>query len=125
MIIDTDIIIWYMKNNENAARLLDKNRGFYMSTITYMELIQGMRSKKELLALNAALQIWQAKILQVNEVISTRAMIYVEHLFLSHSLKVADALIGATAVIYKKPLYSGNDKHFSVIGELDFQKFVP
>ena len=45
MIIDTDIIIWYMRDHPNAVKLLDLNTGFSISVITYMKLVQEMRNK--------------------------------------------------------------------------------
>ena len=61
MIIDTDVIIWYMKNNLAAVELLDNGQGFYISVVTYMELVQGMRNKHELKALKEALRIGRQK----------------------------------------------------------------
>jgi len=62
-----------------------------------MELVQGMRNKKELNSLRKALHIWNAKILYISEEISAKAMFFVEQYFLSHSIQLADALVGATA----------------------------
>ena len=48
MIVDTDVLIWYSRNNEKAKELLHSLRGFPISVITYMEIIQGVRNKQEL-----------------------------------------------------------------------------
>ena len=48
MIVDTDVLIWYSRNNEKAKELLHSLRGFNISVITYMEIIQGVRNKQEL-----------------------------------------------------------------------------
>jgi predicted nucleic acid-binding protein len=42
-------------------------------------------------------------------------MFYVEQHYLSHSLKLADALIAAAAVSNGTPLLTGNDKHYNII----------
>jgi predicted nucleic acid-binding protein len=42
MIMDTDVLIWYMLGNENARKAIDNTGRFSISVITYMELIQGM-----------------------------------------------------------------------------------
>ncbi len=123
MIVDTDVIIWYMRDHPQAVELLDSNKGFLISVVTYVELVQGMKNKNELHALKIALRLWEVNILQINEVISTKAMFYIEKYFLSHSMQLADALIGSTAIIYQEPLHTGNLKHFSVFTELDIHPF--
>ena len=123
MIVDTDVIIWYMLDLPKAVDLLDSNKGFLISVVTYMELVQGMKNKKELKALKTALKLWKVKILQIDEVISTKAMYYVEQYFLSHSMKLADALIASTAILHQLSLHTGNLKHFSVFKDLDIHPF--
>ena len=123
MIVDTDVIIWYMLDHPKAVELLDSNKGFLISVVTYMELVQGMKNKKELKALKTALKLWKVKILQIDEVISTKAMYYVEQYFLSHSMKLADALIASTAILHQLSLHTGNLKHFSVFKDLDIHPF--
>ena len=43
------------------------------SVVTYMELVQGMRNKRELGVLREAVRGWQAKVLQLDHEISARA----------------------------------------------------
>ena len=123
MIIDTDVLIWYMRGNENARTVIDNTDRFSISVITYMELVQGMRNKRELNSLRKALHAWGANILYVSVDISAKAMFYVEQHFLSHSLQFADALIGATAVTYGMPIITGNDKHYKVMKDVQINKF--
>ena len=125
MLIDTDIIIWYMRDNPNAVDLLNSNKGFLISVVSYMELVQGMRNKREFKALKTALTIWKSKLLQIDEAISTKAMFYVEQYFLSHSIRLADALIASTAVLNQIPLITSDLKHFSVFKELKVHPFKP
>lgn len=125
MLIDTDVIIWYMRGNSNSLYALEKNKGFSMSVVTYMELVQGMRDKHELGVLRKALKSWGTKIIYITEEISSKAMFYVEQHYLSHSMQLADALIGATAVSHGLPLLTGNTKHYKVIKEIELSKFKP
>jgi len=125
MIIDTDVLIWYMRGNDNALQLIEKTDNFLISAVTYMELVQGMRNKNELNTLRQALHAWNAKILYISEEISAKAMFTVEQYFLSHSLQLADALIGATAIDYGLPLLTGNDKHYKVIKGMRIKRFRP
>jgi predicted nucleic acid-binding protein len=91
MIVDTDVLIWYLKGNENAFDIIENSNNFSISVVTYMELVQGMRNKKELNSLRQALKIWNTQILYVSEEISAKAMFFVEQHFLSHSMPLADA----------------------------------
>lgn len=125
MLIDTDVIIWYMRGNANALKALEKHKGFTISVVTYMELVQGMRNKKELAALRKALKSWSTKIFYITEEISSKAMFYVEQHYLSHSVQLADALIGATAVSHGTTLLTGNDKHYKIVKEIKLSKFLP
>jgi predicted nucleic acid-binding protein len=125
MMIDTDVLIWYMRGNEKAYKLIENMNSFFISVVTYMELVQGMRNKVELNELRKGLRIWDTKILYLNEDISMKAMFYIERHFLSHSIEIADALIAATAVVNATPLLTGNDKHYKFISDLELQNFRP
>ena len=125
MVIDTDVLIWYMRGNEKAFQLIENTDNFFISVVTYMELVQGMRNKKELNNLRQALHAWNTKILYISEEISAKAMFVVEQHFLSHSMQLADALIGSTAIAYGLPLVTGNDKHYKVMKEIQIKKFRP
>ncbi|WP_035277764.1 type II toxin-antitoxin system VapC family toxin [Desulforegula conservatrix] len=125
VLIDTDVIIWYMRGNENAFDIIENSNGFFISVVTYMELVQGMRNKKELTCLRKALHGWNTKILYVSEDISAKAMFFVEQHFLSHSIQLADALIGSTAIAYGLPILTGNEKHYKAMGDIKINKFIP
>ena len=125
MLVDTDVLIWYLKGNEKAYQIIENSSNFFISVVTYMELVQGMRNKKELNNLRKALHIWNAQILYISEEISAKAMFYIEQHFLSHSMQLADALIGATAIAYGNPILTGNDKHYNVLKDLEIKRFMP
>jgi len=63
MVIDTDVLIWYMRGNEKAYQLIENSKNFFISAITYMELVQGLRNKQELTKFRKALNGWNAQIL--------------------------------------------------------------
>ena len=122
-LVDTDVIIWYMRGNEKAADVLDNMSSIIVSAVTYMELIQGMRNKAELSSLETTLTTWKATIFPITEEISDSAVSLVKQYFHSHSLMLADALIAATALHYQLPLLTGNDKHYRMIADLILEKF--
>jgi predicted nucleic acid-binding protein len=125
MVIDTDVLVWYMKGNQNAYKVIENSKHFFISVVTYMELVQGMRNKNELNNLRKALNAWGSKILYISEEISVKAMFFVEQHFLSHSIQLADALIGATAISNGLPILTGNDKHYKILKDLQIKKFRP
>jgi predicted nucleic acid-binding protein len=125
MLIDTDVLIWYLRGNSNAQNIIINNIPFKISVINYMELIQGMKSKNELRILQKYLKKWTVEIIQINEHISTRAMFLVEGHFLSHSLGLSDAIIAATSLERQEILLTANDKHYKFIPNIQVRKFRP
>lgn len=122
-LIDTDVMIWYLRGNQKARSIIDSGKPFCLSMITYMELVQGMRNNTELRLLREALREWGTRIIYINEEISAKAVFYIEQFYLSGSLEMADALIASTAVINGLELLSGNTKHFKIIKELSLKQF--
>ena len=125
MVVDTDVLIWYLKGNQNAFKVIEEAEIFYISVVTYMELVQGMRNKNELVALRRALHAWKTKLLYLSEEISIKAMFLVEQHDYSHSIRLADALIGATAISHGLPILTGNDRHYRILKGLQTKKFRP
>jgi hypothetical protein len=39
MLIDTNVLIWYMRGNTKALDELEKHKSFSISVVTYMELV--------------------------------------------------------------------------------------
>lgn len=124
-LVDTDVIIWYMRGDARAASTLHKLDRLAVSAVTYIELLQGMRNKEEARILRATLKNWDTPILPISEEISGKAVAYIEQYFLSHSLRLADALIGATATINGLPLLTANQKHYRILPDLVIKKFRP
>ena len=123
MIVDTDVLIWYSRGHQKAIDVIHSLDRFSLSVVTYIEIIQGVRNRKELNAFKKALGILNAQVIQIDELISTKAMFYVEQYALSHTMELADALIGASAVIKQLPLITGNEKHYKHLPEIKVQKF--
>ena len=122
-LLDTDVLIWYLKGNKKAYNLIHSLNNFCISSVTYMELVQGMKNKQELKNLQKTLKQWGVKVIFISEEISAKALFYMEEYFLSHSMELADSLIGATCTNYGMTLITANDKHYKVIKELDMQVF--
>jgi predicted nucleic acid-binding protein len=125
MVIDSDVLIWYIRGNKNAQKVINNNMPFKISVINYMEVIQGMKDKKELKLFQKYLKKWSVDILQINETISTRAMFLVEDYFLLSSLELGDAIIASTALENQEIILTGNDNHYKFIPNIQLQKFKP
>ena len=48
MLVDTDVLIWYLRGHKGTAQFLDSLRQIRLSAVTYMELLQGCRNRQEL-----------------------------------------------------------------------------
>lgn len=125
MIIDTDVLIWELRGNLKAREIVHLNIPFSISVVTYIELLQGMRSKKELQVFIKQFSEWGISILQINNNISSRAMMYIENYGLSHTMQLADALIAATAISFSDILLTANEKHYRHIPNIQIKKFTP
>ena len=125
MLIYTDVLIWYLRGNEKAKKIVNENIPFKISVVSFMELIQGVHDKKEQAVLQKQLKRWSTEIIQINENISTRAMYFVEDYFLSHSMELGDAIIAATALERHERLLTANDKHYKFIPNLVLNMFKP
>jgi hypothetical protein len=125
LIIDTDVIIWELRGNIKAQSIIHANIPFSISVVTYIELVQGMRDKKEMNSFIRQLSKWDVEIVQINNDISTRAMIYIEQYALSHSMELADSLIAATCINESESLLTANDKHYRHIPNIQIKKFIP
>ncbi|MHB1689022.1 MAG: PIN domain-containing protein [Ignavibacteriaceae bacterium] len=125
LLIDSDILIWYMRGNPKAYNVIEEQNGFFISVVSYMELVQGMRNKRELIVLRKTMRNWNAKILYINEDISAKAMFFVEQHYLSNSIVLADVLIGATATSNGIKLLTANIKHYKILKNIELETFKP
>ncbi|MGQ0547597.1 MAG: PIN domain-containing protein [Betaproteobacteria bacterium] len=123
ILVDTDVLVWYTRGNARAAAALEGLAGMALSVVSYIELVQGVRSRRELAGLRATLAALEARVLQIDELISAKAMFYIEQHFHAHSLQLADALIAATAVAAGCPLLTANIKHYRAIGDVEVRRF--
>ncbi len=123
MLFDTDVLIWYLRGNSNAADLLDQTLAPQISVISYMELMQSSRGNEHTRRIRSFLSEFNFVIVPLSENIGHRALIYMEELGTAIGLSVMDALIAATAVETDNNLTTGNFKHFAPIDELRVVRF--
>jgi len=125
MLVDTDVLIWHLRGYPQATRRLDELGALTLSAVSWLELLQGMRNKAELLAVKKMLERRSATLLPVTGAITLRATELMESLTLSHGLQMGDALIAATALDHGLPVLTANVKHFGAVSGLTVEAFVP
>jgi len=125
LIIDTDVLVWYLRGSCRARSVVENSVPFSISVVTYMELVQGMKSKNEFRLFQKQMQQWDTDIIQIDREISSRAMFYVQEYALSHSMMLADALIAATAVQRGDAIITANEKHYRFVPSIECRKFSP
>ena len=124
-LIDSDVLIWLTRGHVGAAQRLGQINTWRISVVTYMELAQGCRDKAELARLKKGLAARNTDVLQVTPAISERAAELVDLLALSHGMRLADALIGATAIVHGATLITANTRHFEAVQNLVIEAFLP
>ncbi len=125
MLIDTDVLIWFLRGQSSARDAIAQTRSVELSAVTYMELVQGVRDKEELRMLRQTIRLNAWRILPLTEVVSYRATLYVESYALSDGLRVADALIAASAVQCGAALMTANTRHYKCIPDIALEQYRP
>jgi len=116
--IDTNIIIEYLKNKDFLANY--NLQELFINDIVIMELYQGARNKNDLAFIKKEIAIFQ--VLKTNQEIITLAQQIIEKYSLSHNMKIMDALIAATAMVYDLELMTLNQKDFKYLTQLNLKQ---
>ena len=125
MIVDTDVLIWYMRGNARAQRVIDDLGRFEISAVTYMEVLQGIRNQGELRTFKRFLVERGIACISIDPSISDRALYLMERYALSHAMKMGDALIAATADIRGETLLTGNVADYRMLSGIRLSHFKP
>jgi len=120
-LVDTSIIVDYLRQNERAASFLNSLKPVIISMITAGEIYQGAKDKKELRSIKELSQFF--KILPINESISHLSLKLLEKYVLPSGLLIFDSIIAATAMQNDLTLLTGNLKHFKIIKGLKVEKW--
>jgi predicted nucleic acid-binding protein len=114
-LVDTCILIDYLRGNENVYDLFVNNQDIHisMSTVTMMELMLGALNKREVNYIQKAFK--NIRIIYINEAISKMAEDLVIKYAKSHNLQIDDALIAATSIVMNIELITDNISDFQYI----------
>ena len=125
MLVDTDVLIWFLRGQHSARKALVECRFVELSAVTYMELAQGVRDKEELRRLRRTVRLNAWRVVPLAEDISSRAIMYIESYALSDGMRLADALIAASAVQSGATLLTANTRHYKCIPDIALEHFQP
>jgi len=125
VIFDSDVLIWFLRGDAHAVTLIDSTADRAVSIVTWMEILQGARSKGDVKTIRDLLQRHRFRVLPIGEAIGYLAAGLIEQHPLSHGLRIQDALIAATAIENGATLATGNARHFRVIAHLEVKAFHP
>ena len=110
-LLDTDIIIEYLRGSERAVRFLEGIEGdLFLSAITVAELYSGVRGKEEEEALEQFLMAFE--VLPVGTELAKRGGLYRRDYRPSHGTGLADALIAAAAEAAGAILVTFDRRHY-------------
>jgi len=113
------------RGHTGAVQRLAQLLPWQLSAVTYIELVQGCRSKTELAQIKKGLTMSRAHVLPMTAGITERAMALIESHALASGLQLGDALIAATALEHGLTLLTGNKKHFAKLPGLTLEIFKP
>lgn len=125
MLIDSDVLIWFLRGHPKATVRLALLPQWRISMVTYMEIAQGCHTKAELMQTKKGLELRDTEMFPVSPTISQLAADLIDSWAHSHGLRLADALIAATALELDTPLLTCNTKHFKHIPGLSIEPFLP
>jgi predicted nucleic acid-binding protein len=114
LLIDTDVLIDYLRGRAEAVSYLEGlTEPLSVSAVTVAELYAGVREGAERTALEKFLAAFD--VIPVDQAIALAGGLYRRDFGNSHSTGLADALIAATAEGRQATFVTLNDKHFPML----------
>ena len=120
-LVDTDIIINYLKGREIARdfllRIIDESVSGFFSVITEAELLSGSRNADDDAVIYSILDCMEA--IEVERNIAVTAGKLRQKYYAAYRTELPDAIIAATANEYELILATANEKHFNMFTEIE------
>lgn len=116
-LLDTSFLIEYLRHDNEKIKDFLRREDYCISSVTVAELIQGVRSKRELFTLVESCE--NITEMYIDKKISREAIELLKKFNLSEGLMFLDALIATTALENKLTLVTANLKHFRKIKGLN------
>ena len=116
MLVDTDILIDFLRGDADAADFLEENiDGIRISAVTVAELFQGVREGNERALLTSMLSTMT--VLPLTSEIAEMAGLFRRE-YRNTGSGLADCMIAATAAHHGLPLATLNGKHFTMLHDI-------
>lgn len=114
MLVDTDIIIDYLRGQKDAVTFLEHHiEEIHLSAMSVAELFQGVREGKERRQLDAMLEAFT--LLPMDIEIAAAAGLLRRKFRDKFGCGLADCIIAATAIHHEMPVFTLNTKHFRML----------
>jgi predicted nucleic acid-binding protein len=120
---DSDILIWCLRGDPLAGRLVNAESDRATSVVSLIELLQGAGSPAQLKTARDFVHKMEIRLLPVTEAIGNRALALIERHAPGDGLQLGDAMIAATALEHDDTLFTGNVRHFRAIRGLKIKRF--
>ena len=118
-LVDSDVLIDYLRNRQGAADYLDSLGEWAYSVVTAMELLTGAANQKDVKRLDKILGDFRE--MPLSQEIGSQARELMKAYAKSDGLLPLDALIAATAIKAEMKLSTKNRKHFRNIEGLEIE----
>ncbi len=116
-LIDTDVLIEYLRGSGQAADFLEELKGdLLISAITVAELFSGARGSDELDALDQFLLAFE--VVPVDEPLVRAGGQLRQEYHARHSVGLADALIASSAMEREAELVTFNRRHYPMVEDV-------
>ena len=120
-LVDTDIIINYLKGGRKARdflmKIIDERTEGFFSVITEAELLSGARNADDESAIYSILDCME--VIEVERNIAVTAGRLRQKYYTVYRTELPDAIIAATASEYNLVLATANEKHFNMFKEIE------
>jgi predicted nucleic acid-binding protein len=122
IVIDTDVLIWLLRGNEKVKEMfkkaIEETEGLlYITPIQIAEIHAGMREKERE---KTQKLLDSFSVIEIDKEIGKLAGEFVKRYGKSHSVKLADALIGAATIVRGMKLWTFNKKHYPMFNKKEF-----
>ncbi len=125
VIFDTDVLIERFRGSEKAETFVRTCPPVLrkISAVAYMELLQGASAPRELRTIRQYIEKNFSEVVPLTEKTTHQAIRLIERHALPHGLRVADALIAATALVHSFHLATANERHYRPIKGLKLKVY--
>ena len=115
--IDTDVLIEYLRGSDRAAKFLEGLEGdLIISAISVAELFSGVKGSEEMDALDQFMLAFQT--IPIDDRLARQAGLIRQEYHPSHGVGLADALIAATALEEGAELFTFNRRHYPSVEDV-------